>query len=173
MKKASSLSYHVASLGMLSALAIGLNYLEGLIPPLPFLPPGAKLGFSNLAVMIGAKRGGVRDALVIALIKSLFVLLTRGFTAFLMSAAGGLLSALVTGLLLQKKKPIFGLLGIGVLGAVCHNAGQLTVAVLLTGPAVALGYGPYLLLFALVTGALTGVVLQTVLPVLYRLEDHL
>lgn len=173
MRKTQSIPYQVASLGLLGALAIGLNYLEGLVPPIAFLPPGAKLGFSNLAVMVAAKRGGVKDALIIALIKSLFVLVTRGFTAFLMSAAGGLLSALLTGFLLQKKEQPFGELGIGILGALCHNTGQLLAAVLLSGTAVIVGYGPYLLLFALVTGALSGIMLRTVMPALERLEDHL
>lgn len=173
MKQAKPISYQIASLGVLGAVAIGLNYLEGAIPPVPFLPPGAKMGFSNLAVMIAAKRGGVRDALVIGLLKSLFVLITRGGIAFFMSLAGGMLSAVVTGLLLQKKKQPFGYLGIGVLGAVCHNIGQLFAAILLTGTAVIVGYGPYLLVFALATGAATGIVLKIVMPVLERLEDRL
>lgn len=173
MKQAKSISYRVAWLGSLSALAIGLNYLEGLLPPVPFLPPGAKLGFSNLAVMLGARHGGVKEALLIGLVKSLFVLLTRGFTAFLMSVAGGLLSALVTGVLLRRERQPFGYIGIGVLGAVSHNCGQLLAAMALTGPAVAVGYGPYLLAFALVTGAITGIVLKTVTPALRRLEEHI
>lgn len=173
MKKGQSVSYHVASLGVLGALAIGLNYLEGFLPPLPVLPPGAKLGLSNIAVMAAAKRGGVKDALAVALLKALFVLLTRGVTAFWMSLAGGLLSAFITALLLKKDKQPFGYIGIGVLGAVCHNLGQLAVAAVLTGPVVLLGYGPYLLLFALLTGALTGLVLKVVMPALERLEEEL
>lgn len=171
MKK-ESVSYHVAVLGSLGALAIGLNYLELLLPAVSFLPPGAKIGFSNLAVMLAAKRGGWKDALLIALIKAVFVLLTRGFTAFLMSVAGGVLSALVMALLLQAKKNPFGYFGIGVLGALCHNLGQLLVAMALLGTAVAVGYGPYLLLFALLTGALSGSLLRLLMPVLERLEER-
>lgn len=177
-------TYRVAVLGVLGALAISLNYLENLLPPVALLPPGAKLGFSNLAVMVAAKKGGVRDAMLIALLKALFVLLSRGGVAFWMSLAGGLLSALVTGLALHppqfnKKKhggesfAPFGYIGIGIMGAVCHNAGQLAAAMLLTGPAVAVGYGPWLLLFALLTGAASGVVLRVVMPRLERLEDYI
>ena len=34
----------VAFTGLLAALAIALSFLEGLLPPLPMMPPGAKLG---------------------------------------------------------------------------------------------------------------------------------
>lgn len=172
MKKEQTVSYHAASLGVMGALAIGLNYLESLLPPFPFLPPGAKLGFSNIVVMVAAKRGGVKDAMLIALLKSLFVLLTRGATAFWMSFAGGILSALVTALLFRWDRQPFGFAGLGILGAVSHNLGQLAAAAALTGPAVILGYGPYLFLFALATGALTGVLLKAVLPALESLEEQ-
>ena len=41
MKKASG---RVAFTGLLAALALSFSFLEGLIPPIPVLPPGAKLG---------------------------------------------------------------------------------------------------------------------------------
>ena len=44
----------VAFTGLLAALAIALSFLEGLLPPLPMMPPGAKLGLSNLATMYAA-----------------------------------------------------------------------------------------------------------------------
>ena len=50
--------------------------------------------------------------------------------------------------------------------AVFHNLGQLLCACVLSGAAM-LGYGKYLLLFAIVSGSLTGIVLNAVMP---RLE---
>ena len=41
----------VALTGLLAALALALSFLEGLLPPLPFLTPGAKLGLSNIFTM--------------------------------------------------------------------------------------------------------------------------
>ena len=53
--------------------------------------------------------------------------------------------------------------------ATAHNAGQLAVACLLSGtPALIAGYGPLLLLFAVITGAVTGVILKIVLPALEK-----
>lgn len=152
---------------LLCALALTLSGLEMLIPPLPFLPPGAKLGLSNIVTMFTAGSLGLLPALLIAVFKALFSLLMRGGVAFLMSLCGGLLSTLVMGLLL-KFAPSFGLVGVGILGALCHNFAQLLVAMWLT-TTVILYYLPFLLLFALLTGALTGLVLRLVLPALQKL----
>ena len=51
MKKASG---RVAFTGLLAALALSFSFLEGLIPPIPVLPPGAKLGLSNIVVLYAA-----------------------------------------------------------------------------------------------------------------------
>ena len=76
----------------LSALALALSAAEGFFTPV--LPPGAKAGVSNIVVMYAAASLGLPSALVIALAKATFALLTRGVIAFGMSAAGGVLSAL-------------------------------------------------------------------------------
>ena len=41
----------LTTLAVLGALAIVLSALENLIPPLPMMPPGAKLGLSNIVTM--------------------------------------------------------------------------------------------------------------------------
>ena len=157
-------------LSLLCALALAISGLEMLIPPLPMLPPGAKPGFSNIVTMYAAGSLWIIPALGIALIKGLFAGFTRGFTAFLMSTCGGLLSTLLMGYLLHMKKRPFGLVGIGIAGAVAHNAAQLGVAALLTTSAV-VAYAPFLLLFSLITGTATGLVLRAVLPALNKISQ--
>lgn len=156
-------------LALLSALAIVLSALEMLLPPLPMMPPGAKLGLSNIVTMYAAGTVGMVPALAIALIKALFTGVTRGFTAFLMSVSGGVFSTLVMGALLKVKKRPFGLVGVGIAGALTHNAAQLTVAAWLTTPAVAY-YIPFLILFGVATGTVTGMVLGIVLPAVKVIE---
>lgn len=158
----------VAFSGLLCALALALSAAEMLIPPIPVLPPGAKLGLSNLVTMFAAENLGLVPALTIALIKGLFAGATRGFTAMLMSLAGGLFSTLIMWLLLRMKRP-FGYLGLGVAGAMAHNGAQLLVAALLTTPAV-VWYIPWLILFAILTGSLTGFVLRILNPAINKLN---
>lgn len=158
----------VAVTGLLAALALTLSLLEGMLPPVPVLPPGAKLGLSNLAVMFAVQSLGLLPALGITLVKGVFAGLARGGVALLMSLSGGLLSTLVVFGLSRLKRPRFGFLGFGVAGALSHNLGQLLTATLLTSPAAA-WYAPWLIVFGVLFGAVTGIVLRVTMPVLNRL----
>ena len=167
MKRASA---RTAFTGLLAALALALSFLEGLLPPLPMMPPGAKLGLSNVVTMYAAGSVGLPCALFLAVLKGGFAFLGRGVTAGLMSLAGGVLSTLVTWALLRRTEA--SLMVVGVAGALTHNAAQLAVAWVLTGQAVSF-YIPALMVFGVLTGLLTGTVLKLSLPPLQKLAKHL
>lgn len=152
----------------MGALAVSLSYLESLIPAFPGFPPGAKPGLSNVATMFLASSSTVADAFFITVLKGIFAGITRGFTAMLMSLSGGIFSTAVACVLLRRKTG-FGYIGIGIICAVCHNIGQLITACILSGTwSLVFGYGPLLLIFALLTGFITGSVLKLVMPALKR-----
>ena len=140
-----------------AAAAVAVNAAEGLLPAVPFLPPGARLGLSNVITMLAAERLGLAAALAASAVKSLFVLLTRGFTAFLMSLAGGLISTLICGIMLRKSTG-WGYVGIGIIGAVLHNCAQSAVCPVWAGSAI-LYYLPFLAAASVVTGGLSGALL--------------
>ena len=169
MKITKTKSYKAAFTGIAAAVAITLSFLEGLIPTAAFMPPGAKAGFSNIAVMFAASEFGLIPALSVTLLKSLFVFLTRGATAFFMSLAGGVLSTLVMYLLFRFSKNA-GYIEIGILSALAHNAGQFSVAAIMISGESVIGYAPVLLLSALVTGAVTGSILRAVMPKLHNID---
>lgn len=160
-------TYKIALFGVLSAVALTLSYLEGLIPTVAFMPPGAKMGFSNIATMFAASSMGIVSALAITFIKALFAGITRGVTAFFMSLCGGILST-VTMYLLFKLSKKTGYMAIGIICAIVHNFGQLIVAIITAGNLSVLGYAPVLLISGTVTGAVTGTVLRAVMPALKR-----
>ena len=112
---------------LMTAMAVVLSFVESLLPTAYFMPPGSKLGLSNIPVMFSASKLSVAETLLIVVAKSAFVFITRGFTAFCMSLAGGVLSGLCMIFIFRKTKG-FGYMGIGVLSALCHNAGQLIVS---------------------------------------------
>lgn len=163
-------TYKIALFGVLSAVALTLSYLEGLIPTVAFMPPGAKMGFSNIATMFAASSMGVVSALAITFIKALFAGITRGVTAFFMSLCGGILST-VTMYLLFKLSKKTGYMAIGIICALVHNFGQLIVAIITAGNLSVLGYAPVLLISGTVTGAVTGTVLRAVMPALERVTE--
>lgn len=160
-------TYKIALFGILGAVALVLNYLEGLLPMSAFMPPGAKAGLSNIATMLAASTLGLCPALAIALIKALFAMITRGSTAFFMSLCGGVLST-ATMYVLFKLSRRTGYLVIGVISALMHNLGQLAVAAILVGNGAVLGYAPVLLISGIVTGALTGSILRAVMPAILK-----
>lgn len=158
----------VATVGILGALALSLSFLESLLPSLPMTPPGFKLGLSNLPVMYAAGALGLPSALFLGLLKAGFAFFSRGFSAGIMSTAGGLLSVLVTWGLWRRHSLSLSLIGVG--GALAHNAGQLCAAYFLTSASV-LFYIPFLLLFGVLTGLLTGAILRAIWPVLARIGN--
>ena len=160
----------VAWVGVMAALAIALSFLEGLLPQLPFLPPGAKLGLSNLVVLYAAAGGSISRTMLIAFIKSMFVFLVRGPVAGTLSMTGGLLSAAVMVFCMRAPHARFSYRCVSVLGAVTHNLGQLLAASLLIGSAAAWGYLPFVLIAGTAMGAINGWVVRTILPALGRVS---
>ena len=155
----------IAYYGILGALTILLSAMESvLMPELPFLPPGAKPGLANIIVMLTACTGSIVSVLYTVLLKSLFVFITRGASAFVMSLAGGILSTAVMMLMLKKKIRDVSIAGISVTAAVAHNMGQLAAAMILTGSSLPAVYGAVLILFGIVSGLLTGIMTEIILP---------
>lgn len=162
----------VAFLGLMFSLAMVLSVLEWMLPVLPGLPPGIKLGLSNIVTMYALFFLGISDSFVLAVLKSLFVFLTRGAVAGLLSGAGGLLSVCVmlAGVKLASRRGIPYTL-ISVCGGIFHNLGQLLMVALLMDSAIALYYLPVMLLSGFGMGLITGILLRTLLPHLRRLEQ--
>ena len=158
----------IALLGILGAQALALSFIENLLPAMPFLPPGVKLGLSNIVTMFTAGTMGFLPALAVTLIKSLFVLLTRGVTAFFMSFGGGFLSTVAMCLMIKLVKDRSGFIGVAVVSAVCHNIGQLTVSIIVTKTTAFVYYAPVLLISGVVMGVITGIILKAVMPLLMK-----
>ena len=148
---------------LMTAISVVLSFVEGLLPTMYFMPPGSKLGLSNIPVMFSASKLSVGETLLIVVAKSVFVFITRGFTAFCMSLAGGILSAVCMIFLLRKKTGL-GFAGIGIMSAICHNLGQLSVSFFLVQSSAIVGYAPIMLIASVVTGLLTGTLLRLSMP---------
>ncbi len=160
----------LALMGLLFALAMALSFLESLLPALPMLPPGIRLGLSNIVTMYALFVLGPVSGYTVAILKALFVLLTRGVVAAAMSAAGGIFS--VTVMLLLSLLP--GIkrqyLLLSIFGGAAHNIGQLVMARFIINNQYVWYYFPVLLAAGLLMGAITGMALRVVLPYLNRLN---
>lgn len=159
-------------LAVFCALTISISYLESIIPISPFLLPGAKPGFANIVTMFVCSCFGFFPALVIIFIKSIFIALTRGFIAFIMSIAGGILSTLITGFLIRYSRFNLSFIFIGIIGAFFHNLAQIFVASLIISNCL-LYYLPILILLSIITGSITGLILTIILPVLKKTNHYI
>lgn len=141
----------IALIGMLTAYAMILSYIESLIPFF-FGIPGMKLGLANLAVVLGmylldnksaASINGIRILLSGFLFSNLFAI---GY-----ALAGAGFSFIV--MLLLKRSGKFMALGVSVAGGVFHNVGQMLVATIVFESMAVLYYLPWLMVFGMITGA--------------------
>ncbi|WP_319023198.1 Gx transporter family protein [Tepidibacter hydrothermalis] len=127
--------------------------------PLVFIAPGAKLGLSNIITLISLIFLGFKDTFVILtariIISSIF---GGGFSAFLYSIAGGILSLLSMDILAKFNKKESSLIGISVIGAMFHNIGQLIMASIIIHNIGIFIYLPILLLTSIPTGLFIGFV---------------
>ncbi len=150
-----------AYIGTLLAFSLILSYIESLIP-FYFGIPGAKLGLANFAILFTLYLYGWKEALLVDILK----VLLSGFMfgnlfMILYSMAGAICSFIVMCLL--KKTRHFSIMGVSVGGGVCHNIGQLLIAVLVTQTPGVLYYLPVLLVLGTVTGLLIGLITSKVL----------
>ncbi|MDO4938567.1 MAG: Gx transporter family protein [Lachnospiraceae bacterium] len=154
---------------IMGALAIALSAAEYLIiPEIGLLPPGAKPGLANIVVLVAACTGSIAGTFYIILLKSLFVLITRGGSAFFMSISGGLVSGICMVMLIRNAGKLFSLIGISVISAVVHNMAQFIAASVQTGMLLPVFYLAMLIVFGIISGVLTGVLAETVLPRLIK-----
>lgn len=161
----------IALMGLLYALAIVLSGVEYMIPPIPMLPPGVKLGLANIVTMYCLFFLGRKQMFLIVFLKSAFVFLIRGTAAFLISFSGGVTSALVMILLMALAGEKISCLMLSVSGAIFHNVGQLIAASFLLGTDLFIFYLPLLVISGVMMGYLTGTVLKIVIPAFGRIKD--
>lgn len=154
--KIANKTVNIALCGVLLALSASISAAESMIP----LPLGVKPGFSNLPVMYSMARQGGNYGFAVCLLKSVFVLLTRGAAAFFMSLTGGVLS--YAAMLVIYKKTNASIMLMSITGALVHNFGQLCAASLIMHTAV-FGYSPVMIISGCIAGAVTGSVLKLLL----------
>lgn len=155
MKIKNKTARRAALLGMLTAAAFVLSWVEFLLP-LPVGIPGVKLGLCHVVVLFALYRLGWREAAVLSFVRVLLAFLLFGSAETLAySAAGAAVSLCV--MLLFKRIPHLSPTGVSASGAVAHNLGQLACAALMNRTAAVGWYFPVLLAAGALTGTVVGV----------------
>lgn len=155
-----SAARYTALMGLLFAVSAALNWLESIFSAA--LPAGMRVGLSNIVVMLAILCINLPSALLLTILKSGFVFLTRGATAGIMSLFGSFAAFCVTALLFRRTRASYILTS--VFAAIAHSFGQLCAAWLLLGTASVFAYTPILTASSSAAGVLTGIALKVIFP---------
>ena len=156
----------VAFLGLFTAFAMILSFVESQIPTFVAIP-GVKLGLPNIAIIIILYRFGWKEASIISLLRVLLTSLLFGTVlSMLYSIAGAVLSLIV--MILLKK--ILSTVTISVLGGVFHNIGQILVAIMVTETQQLIYYLPVLIISGVISGIAVGLVSAISVKKIERIE---
>lgn len=151
----------IAMLGLSVALAMILSYIEALFP-LNFAVPGIKMGLANIVIIFILYKIGFKEAVMISLVRVfLSSLLFGNIMALAYSLSGAVLSLLI--MFVLKKTDKFSVVGVSIVGAVMHNAGQILMAILIMETQQIIFYMPALAVSGTVTGVLIGIVASIVI----------
>ena len=139
---------------LLTAFAVLSFTLENLFPPLVL--PGARMGISNIFILLSAIYLGAPYGFATLIIKiTLGSLFAGNISAIMYSLPAGIISLSLELLLLTFIKKV-SLVSVSVAGSVINVTIQNTVFCLVTGVTEYLGYLPYLALISVISGLIIG-----------------
>lgn len=149
----------ITNISMLLALSVVLNIIENFIPILGGSIPGMKIGIANIIILFVLYAYTFKDALYVSILRVILVgiLLTGIFSpTFFFSMAGAVLSIVM--MYLVKTYTKLSIIGVSIIGSVMHSAGQIGVAILILNTTTIIYYLPWLLLFAIPSGIVVGLI---------------
>lgn len=154
-------------ISMLVAQAMILSYVESLLPAIPI--QGAKLGLANIATLLALSTLSFKESLLIVIARTFLSSFMFGnMTVLIYSLTGGIFSLIAMYVTLKLSNNNFSLIAVSIIGAVFHNAGQLSVAVSILQNKNVLLLWPYLLLVAIPTGIFIGMASNYLLKYLLK-----
>ena len=142
-----------ALLGMCVAVSMMLSYVESFFS---IGISGVKPGLANIVTVFLIYRASPPAAAAAAAVRIVLSAIFFGTPITLIySAAGAVLS--IAGMWILKRRNLFSPIGVSVAGGVLHNAGQLLVAIAITGTVQAAYYLPVLILSGVLAGIAVGI----------------
>ena len=144
---------------MLLALSVALNVIEASLPLFNGFIPGLKLGLANIVTLFIIYQFSLKDALYVGILRVFLVgILRTGLfsTTFLFSLSGVILSIIC--MFLAHKFLKLSIIGVSIIGSIAHSTGQVITSIILLQMDAMIYYLPWLLLFAIPTGILVGLI---------------
>lgn len=161
MGKHSNKIRRLVIMSILLAIALTIFMIEVQIPVIAPIP-GIKLGLSNIITLMAILYLGKKEAFSILILRIIIGSIFSGQVISLMySFGGGILCFIVMTIACEFLKKEYIPL-ISVLGAIAHNIGQISIAIILINSTKIIFYLPMLLLSGIITGFFTGYIVYYV-----------
>lgn len=151
----------VTRLALMLALSMILSYLEHILN-LNVGVPGVKLGAANIVCLYALYSFSPYEAFGVHLGRIVLSGILFGSPISLVYSLTGGILAFCTMLALSKIG-LFSPVGVSVGGSVMHSVGQLLAASVIMGSAAVFTYLPFMLIWSLIFGAVTGSICLVVL----------
>ncbi|HOJ11757.1 MAG TPA: Gx transporter family protein [Clostridiales bacterium] len=150
---------------ILISMALILSYVERMFPIGLIVPiPGIKLGLANVVTIFAIFYLDMKSAIAITVLRCVIASTLFGsIYSLLFSLSGALFALLVMAILKKGYNRWFSILGISIGGAAAHNIGQILIASLIMQSTAIFPYLSILLLAAVITGTLTGLVFSSLM----------
>ncbi len=160
----------VIRLSMLISLSVVISIIESYIPIFNNIVPGLRLGLSNIIILFVLYKYSFKDSLYVSVVRVIIVSLIRtGFLSFFFSLSGAIFSLL--SMYLVKKIKLFSIVGVSIIGSIFHSIGQIIIAIILLNNSNIIYYLPYLLLFSVPTGIITGLITKKLMKIDVNIID--
>jgi heptaprenyl diphosphate synthase len=144
-------------MGVLTALALILNFIERLFPPLMPFAPGAKIGLGNIITLVGIIILGYRDTSIIVVGRcSLGALFGGNVFGLLYSLGGGMAAFVVMSVMFRFLIGKISIISISITGAVVHNAVQTFIASIVVSQMNYFLLLPFMLAASVLAGLVVG-----------------
>ena len=152
----------MTELALLSSAALIMFVIELRIPN-PFPVPGVKLGLANIVTVYAVFRYRPSETAMIVTVRLLLGAMFSGNPSALLYSAAGAVACLLGMLALRRILPEKQIWLCSVIGAMLHNIGQITAAVLIMRGFGVAAYLPILLVTGSLAGLFTGLCAQLLL----------
>lgn len=151
----------------LLAMLLGVTLIAGWIErsiPFDFVVPGVKLGIANVVILFALYKIRPGEVLILVVLKCILTSVLMGsVTALIYSICGSLLSFAAMTVLVKRGSRFLSPIGISVVGAICHNIGQILAASFVLGSFSIVSYLPILLISGVITGILVGIAVSALI----------
>ena len=145
----------LTQLSLAISFALILSFIESRIPAFVAIP-GVKVGLANIAIIFMLYKFGVKEAIVVSLIRVVLVSMLFGTPVSMFYSICGAVLSLTVMIILKKLTPLKEV-AVSVTGGVMHNVGQIAAASIILETNVVTYYLPFLLVSGTIAGIVVGI----------------